>query len=411
MSRVSAGTEDEIRGLSDKAEVIADRLADKILEAQEWRPEALRVIFKVKNDPKEEVSWTIPIESPNLFPYTSNVPQGEPALRRAIEGMLDTRPRWANIYNGFIDEWLAPPGTHTGKLDDIRHGVTADTGKIWSFIRLKTREGLTSTFPAGWPEKLQKKVGDTPREDWIGPKEEFSSGRSPFHYLCQLGLDWDRWTGIELEEAPALFNGHYDQDARQIAPYFEDIDDWSAELMAACKRHGLSSVQFKTDIHPKHGLSVVKPKGKYFFALTPVIVEGSPEDQAYQDERAMFYKTWGKLTEIVHGEDARFAFGTGKPTEDGANVVRGFIVPAVRQKPEIVKYFVEGEPKAKFPIEREHWRTNGLVFLDLMAERLMKLDSLPPCDPDDTGPFLDWLGGNMTKELKDDMTVDEGEEF
>ena len=120
---------------------------------------------------------------------------------------------------------------------------------------------------------------------------------------------------------------------------------------------------------------------------------------------------WDNLTKAIRGEKASFAFGTGKPTDDGAKVIRGFIVPAVRQKPEIVKFFVEGEPKAQFPIEREHWRTNGLVFLDLMAERLIKTESLSLCDPDDQAPFLDWLADHMAKELKDDMSVDEGEVF
>ena len=408
MSRVSAGTEDQIKGTSGKLEVVADRLADDILEAQEWRPEALRVVFKIHGSPKEEVSWAIPIESPNLFPYTSNVPQGEAALRKTINGMLDTRPRWANVYNGFINQWLAPPGTHIGKLDNIRGGVSADTGKVWSFIRLKTREGFTASFPAGWPEKLEKKVGDTPREDWIGPEPEFNSGKSPFLYLCQLGLDWERWTKVDLEEAPALFNGHYDSDGRQVAPYFENIEDWSLELMAACKLHGLKSVQFKTDVHPKHGLGIVKPQGKYFFALTPVIIEGSPEDKAYQDERVVFYEMWDNLTKVVKGDKARFATVAGKPTPEGAEIVRGLIVPAVRLQPEIVKYFVDGEPKARFPVEHEDWRTNGLVVLDLMAERLMKTDVAALCG--DVDAFTAWLAENVP-ELADDLTVDEAEEF
>ena len=412
MSRVSAGTEDQIKGTSGKLEVIADRLTDEILEAQEWRPEALRVVFKVKGG-TQEVSWAIPIEKPDLRPYSTKRPPSEAVLRREITGMLDTAPRWANVYNGFINRWLAPPGTHIGKLDDIRHGVSKDTGKVWSFIRLRTKEGLTATFPAGWPENLQKKVGDKPREDWIGPRDELNNGKSPFYYLVQLGLDWDRWTDVELEEAEALFPGHHNADMVSIDPYFQDIDDWSLELLAACKRHGLMPVQFKTEIHPKHGLSIVK--GNIWFTLTPVVVEGSPEDAAYQAERAKFYEVWDITTKIIHGDDARFATLAEEPTTpEGARIVMGLIKPAILQKPEIVKLFVDGEPKAKFPVEREHWRTNGLVFLDLMAERLAGLEQetlSTLCNPENTAPFLEWLAENMAKELEDDLTVDEGVEF
>ena len=411
MSRVAAGTEDQIKGTSGKLEVIADRLTGEILEAQEWRPEALRVVFKIKGDPKQEVSWAIPIEAPNLFPYTSQVPQGEAALRKAIEGMIDTRPRWANVYNGFINQWLASPGTHIGTLDNIRGGVSADTGKVWSFIRLKTREGLTASFPAGWPEKLVKKVGATPREDWIGPEEEFNSGKSPFHYLCQLGLDWERWTKVDLEEAPALFNGHYDSDGRQLKPYFEDIDDWSLELMKACKDHGLASVQFKTDVHPKHGLGVVKPQGQFFFALTPV--EGSPEDKAFSDEREVFLELWDNLTKVIlQKPEVRLIAGTGKPTEHGKLVIKGVMVPIVRAYPQIVKLVKDDVPTVSFnPVSRENWRTNGLAVLGFVAERLMKeQDLFEIVNLKDPTTLLAWAAENVP-ELADDLSVEEGEEF
>ena len=65
----------------------------------------------------------------------------------------------------------------------------------------------------------------------------------------------------------------------------------------------------------------------------------------------------------------------------------------------------------KTSFEHEDWRTNGLVLLDLMAERLMQLeDPASLCDPNDSAPLLDWAAENMP-ELEDDLTVDEGVEF
>jgi hypothetical protein len=372
-------------------------------------------VFKAKADPQRELSWAVPISAPDLRPYSNSKPQGEAALRKQIQQMLDGEPRWVETYGNFIRHFMPPPGgTYTGYLDEIRHGVSADTGKLWSFIRLVTVDNLKVDFPAGWPKGLEKRVGKTPREDWIGPKGEFNSGKSPFYYLCQLGLDWDRWTNVELEEAEALFPGHYDSDLKPIEPYFEDVDNWAAELFDACKRHGLKPVQFSTHIHPKHGLSVVKPKGKFFFQLTPIIIEGSQEDRDFQKEKDVFLDRYEKLTQAVLDDyDARFVAGTGKPTKDkGSEIVKGIIVPVVRAYPSLVrKRNDKGDPVASFPVRFEDWRTNGLAVLGFLAERLLQdEDLLEIVDLKDPGKLLAWAKENVT-ELEDDMTVDEAEDY
>ena len=403
MPRIASGDKTG-GGFTGTVQVVADRIADEILQATEWRPEAVRVVFAQKDNPKKEFSWAVDIEDPDLRPFTSNKPQGEDALRKELKGRLDTRPRWAFVKNNFVNQFEAGVGVHTGYLDDFFQYTNAKGDKR-CIVRVRSKEGYTSTINCPWPD-IECRVGETPEDDWIGPEKELNAGKGPFPYLIKLGLDWQRWTNVDLEEAAALWPGHYNKDMVSVDSYFQDVDNLSPEILAAVRKHGLKPVQW--EVVPDDDYTLSLTKDGMFFALTPIVIEGSPEDTAYQTERAVFYEMWDNLTKVIHGDDARFATVAGKPTPEGTHVIKSLIVPTVRQKPEIVKYFVDGEPKARFPIEREDWRTNGLVILDLMAERVMKDDPAALCE--DHATFQDWLKENVP-ELEDDLTVDEGVEF
>jgi hypothetical protein len=405
--RIESGTEKDIKGISGKLEVIPDRLTDEVLKATEWRPDSVRVVFKVKNDPNDkEVSWAIPIESPDLRPFTRKVPKGEKALRKEIEGMLTTEPTWANVYNNFIQRWLCPPGKHLGRLNDIRQTVSREGVTRW-FIQLVTEDNQTTEFPAKW-HGVEMEVGEMPDQDWAGPKELLNSGKSPFYYLCQLGLEWDRWIQ-ELENAEALFPGHYDSDGRQIAPYFEDMDDWTLTMLKAVQRHGLAQVKWETERHPQYVLSMVK--GNIWFELEPLLAKGTPEEQAFRDEKEVFLELWENLSRVIlEKDDVRFVAGVGIITEDAKPIVKGILVPIVRAYPGLVKQHREdGIPMVTFPIERDNWFTNSLAVLGFLAERLMKVDDVfEVVNLTDPKTLLAWAEENVS-ELKDDMSVDEQE--
>jgi len=403
MPRIASGDKSG-GGFTGTVQVIADRIADEILQATEWRPEAVRVVFAQKDNPKKEFSWAVDIENPDLRPFTSNKPQGEAALRKELKGRLDTLPRWAFIKNNFINQFEAPIGIHTGYLDDFFQYTNAQ-GTQRCIIRIRNKEGYTSTINCPWP-KIECRVGDTPEEDWLGPEKELNAGKGPFPYLIKLGLNWKQWTDVDLEQAAALWPKHYDKDMLPVEPYFQDTENLTPEILAAVHKHGLKPVQW--EVVPDDDYTLSLTKDGMFYALTPIIIEGSPEDKAYQDERVVFYEMWDNLTKVIHGADARFATLAGKATPEGAQVIRGLIVPVIHQKPDIVKLFVDGEPKARLPVEHDDWRTNGLVFLDLMAERLMQADAAALCD--DPAALLEWVAANMP-EMADDLTIDEGEEF
>ena len=410
MPRVASGTKDQMSGTTGKLQVIADRVSDKLLDATEWRPEAIRVVLTLQTDPEKEVSWAVPIESPDLRPYSTLVPQGEPALRRALNGALDTRPRWVDVYNNFVNHFLAPPGEHIGTLDDFHQFTRKSDGALRCSFRLVTKEGLVSQFTTPWPA-IECRKGETPEGDWMGPEKELNEGTGPFPYLCTLGLDWKRWTDVELEQAVALFDGHFAENMDPIKSYFQDIDDLTPEIFAAVKRHGLKPVQWEVVPHDTFTLSITR--GQFFFELTPVVVEG---DESFQAVKIVFLELWENFSRVLlekpklefliqEGEDE------GKPTEDAKTVIRGVLVPLIRAYPDTVKLFRDGVPKAGFPVKREDWRTNGLAVLSFVAERLMAEQELfQIVNLDDPASLLAWCEENV-KELRDDMSVDEGEEF
>jgi len=413
MPRIESGTGDQIKGVSGKMQVIPDRVVEEILQATEWRPEAVRVVFTLKDNPTKEVSWAVPIEEPDLRPFSSQVPQGEPALRRELQGKLDTSPRWANLRNNFIDCFLAPPGTHIGTLHDFSLYTKKSTGELRCWIHLITREGLWTSFTTPW-NAIECRVGQTAAEDWLGPEKELNSGKGPFPYLIKCGLDWKRWTEVELEQAPALFPKHYDSDMIPVEPYFHNIEDLTPEILAATRRHGLKPVQW--EVVPDDEWVLTITKDGFFYALTPIVIEGSPEDKAFQDTKTVFLELWENFSRVLldkpdlpflieEGED------DGKPTEDVKPVIRGVLVPLIRAYPDTVKLFQGGVPRARFPIKHEDWRTNGLAVLSFVAERLMKEQELfQIVNLDDPATLLEWAAANVP-ELADDMSVDEGEEF
>ena len=144
--------------------------------------------------------------------------------------------------------------------------------------------------------------------------------------------------------------------------------------------------------------------------MTPVIIEGSEEDKAFREEKESTLELWDNLTKVLLEDDeARFVAATGKPTKQGARIVKGVMVPLVREYPELVVKRVKGKPVASFPIKREDWRTNGLVVLGWTAERLLGLDYeeiAKVADLEDPEPLLEWAKEHVP-ELADDHTTDE----
>ena len=160
-------------------------------------------------------------------------------------------------------------------------------------------------------------------------------------------------------------------------------------------------------------------RGQFFFELTPVIVEESQEDKAFQGARDVFLELWENFSRVLLDKPTLlFSAEDGKSTEEVKPIIKGVMVPIVREYPALVKLFRDGVPTISIPVKREDWRTNGLAVLSFIPERLMKeKEMFDIVDFNyETGIFGDptallaWAAENVP-ELQDDMTVDEGEEF
>jgi hypothetical protein len=180
-------------------------------------------------------------------------------------------------------------------------------------------------------------------------------------------------------------------------------------MLKAVQRHGLAQVKWETERHPQYVLSMVK--GNIWFELEPLLAKGTPEEQAFRDEKEVFLELWENLSRVIlEKDDVRFVAGVGIITEDAKPIVKGILVPIVRAYPGLVKQHREdGIPMVTFPIERDNWFTNSLAVLGFLAERLMKVDDVfEVVNLTDPKTLLAWAEENVS-ELKDDMSVDEQE--
>lgn len=424
MPKVDAGTSEQTTRESGEYRVTPLKVADDIIEAKDGRPPALKMLFKsVVSD--AIASYSIPIGDEyageaklRLKPFTDGEPSSftEAGLRQFIAANMKDGPFMVRTWGDYIQAFNADLGKHIGYLADLR--MTKKRNMIW--FTLQDLDGFESDFPVPW--KMETRVGSTPAQDFIGGEEQKDDGKKikllkpskgPFPYLCRLGLDWNRWLK-ELEEAPALFPGHYDEEGVPMEPYlkhggdfppphdkwcyFGDMDDLTPELHDATIRHGLRPVKWNVVDDPKYGLGV--ERGQFYFDLVEVEILGgeqgstpvpSRKEQEYQKEIVAFEKNAVDFTrKLAKSPTAEFMRG-GRFTDEGREVALHFIKPLLNLFPEAIPEQdakgkslrrENGEPVGTLPPSMDTWVLDGLVALNVTLEKLVKL-------PDDDALFIE----------------------
>jgi len=126
-----------------------------------------------------------------------------------------------------------------------------------------------------------------------------------------------------------------------------------------------------------------------------------PDVEEFKKEAARFMEDYDRLTQALFSkEDVRLMLG-GKFTPEGRDVALNVIRPVVRAHPGTVKKLKDdGTPVIRIPPTPDTWRTDGLVCLGFVAERLIAagtetLFGLVNFSQPDHGRLLAWTAENV----------------
>ncbi len=392
MPRIESGTERE-RGVGAKGTLHLQYVgvAEQLIEAKEGRPAAVRVQFL--SEAAEPISMGVPLTiaaRSRLQPFVT-VPEMVPTSQEGLTALIDRLFQkdvwwWVECYNGWVsnidpkDHSTMPkvhcePGPHRGYLYDMHRFTRADGASRVAFELLDTNSRWAS-FTCPWPKDLLCEKGDTQEDDYIGPTSALNSEVTMWRYLCQLGLDWQRFIG-ELEEASVLYS-QLGLDGT-IAGYFNDPEDITPELVAAVHQHGPQMVQWEMVITSDYGLGIQRT-ATHQIELLPVIVDG---DDFKRDTMKML-QTWDKVASVILGKPVKMTNENGGITDDGKVIVNGLWRPIVNAYPAVTTATrTDGLPGMNFPITAAKWSTGGIVCLRWLAERLVAI--VPPDDLQNPG--------------------------
>ena len=402
-------------GFRGRVQVTLTEIAEKIIDAHDEYPAALRAVYNVEGK-EQTVTLAVPLDNeqgPEQVKgfLTSKIVGDwgdEPGMRAALPNLLKKGPLWVNVWNNYIRYPLAGPGHHRGQVRSFRKSTASD-GKMTMWIELATSDGLVSSWGCPYKE-YPMVIGDTPDGDrWGIEGESVNPSDYWLKYAIALGLDWDK-LNAEIEAAPCLWPKHYDSNGTPIPALFPDMNDLTGAIYEAVQRHGPKTVEWDVVDHAQYGIG--PRRGEYSWVeLTPVIIE-SASDGEFRKEAERFASDFEMLTKVIHANnDVLFQRGT-KLTPEGLSVAKAVIKPVVLAYPQLVtNQDQEGKPMLFIPPEPQDWQLNGLVCINFVAERLMAAESKQPgllfqmvnlTNPDPKA-LLDWVAENVP-EIQDSMS-------
>ena len=345
----------------------------------------LRVMFQVRGDDPEEmdtVSLGIPLDEgeafnkiqaliPNLQP--NQVSGDETELRRLMD-KVSTEWRLAWVNKNFVQSFTATPGTHRGTFHDMFLFNRASDGERRVSVILKNAQGFESSWTMPWGSAVYCTVGATPKDDEI----EFFPSKAIWKALIALGFDYDGFK-TKLKKAPALFTA-VDLDG-EVLGFFANPEDITPEIMSHFENPGTEVaplpsskkvVQWVVTDDKKYGIGPLR--GDYAeVELAEVIIDDAP----FQREMVKFLSAWDTLTQVVGGDESlRFAMGDTM-TNEGTKVAAIVMVPVIGAYPDVVQFKKpDGSPSITLPPSSEKWNLNGLVCMSLLAQRILKEDTV-----------------------------------
>jgi len=424
MPQASMGNEGDRRtGKRGQFKVQFQEISEKVMRAKTADsnfPDSLRAVYKIVGS-DGTVSLSVPINDPasrllGFCEEPENAPTNEKELRAYISAFAIYDPIHVYVKNDFISSRLALEGEHTF----VR--ITS----IWPYQNKKPEDrlmfiGVTADgFTTSWNSKdphLQYRIGDTPDQDWIGDEGAFHQGKTAFQYLQAFGLSWAKLKD-DIENAAALWPGHYDGDGRPIEPLFPNTENPWPGFLEIIKRHGPNAVKMTIVNDNQYGLGPLRTEKFSTVIMKPVEIVGGadPLTEEFNREAVQFMEDWEKLTQALFSKpDARFMVA-GKFTAEGRDVAVHVIKPVVHAYPAVVKQSKEdGTPVIRIPPTRDTWQVNGVVCLNFLAERLAKqeaevLFNLVNLSEPNPEPLLAWVAENVP-ELAEPMEESNGEEL
>lgn len=362
-------------------------VADKIIEKNDNWPAATRVVFQTNEG--ERASLAVPhnvtkteILRPwflNSFPQ-EKIPSRHDDLKEWLERNMPKGELWVYSKSGFIRSRLAPPGKHLFTLSEMWKW-SYENGQNRLSFGLRTDQYLSVTWHVPYPTYEATK-GQSPAEDkFLIPRENEHAWR----YLEALGLDWDKLE-LDIDSAPAVWDGHFDNEGKPIPPLFPDEDNIAPQLLSAVVRHNTDQagtyhpklVRLNIIDDPNYGLGAERDSN-FFVKLTEVVRDEPPWDEPageFSGEVTRFMESWDSLTKKVNGREDAIFMDNMKLTDEGRFAALSVLKPVMNEFPNYLKKRKEdGSPLLWLPPTPETWTLDGVVCASYLAERLLEAEA------------------------------------
>lgn len=375
-------------------------VAEKLVEGRDGMPDAVKLLCSIKGE-EEPAALFVPLHENAIYklqafiPGLERVPTQEGALRKFLEAYFPKEEFLVYVQNGSVRSRMAGAGKHRAKLYRVfTYENEKNTTRARIVLRTEANEEITWTAP--WEGAVSANAETN--------EISIASGKHVIQYLVALGLDLEKLEAelIEADRAKTLFP-HYDDSVGVEVPGFFGGDtpkDIARALNDAVKRHGPYWVEVEVIDNKKWGPSAKGMGTKEGVQLTRIIVADG-QNAAFEKELAYFYELWENLTKVVLAKpEARFVAGHSL-TEEGKTVAVGIIKPVMLAHPHLLK-----DEAVQFPPNPNGWHLDGLVALDFVGERLLKLDEeerFNIVNLTDPTKLLEWAAGAVPELSADPM--------